>query len=159
MAHPLSPRIVSAGEGELLAVVGDAYRLLARGEDTGGAYALLEAVVPPGSPGPPPHTHTREEEGFYILDGRITVTIDGRDSVAAPGAFVLLPRHIPHKFRNDGDVPARMLITISPAGFERFFREVGKALSDPGLLTPPSHEEIQRVLEAAPRYGVTIHTP
>jgi hypothetical protein len=36
------------------------------GEDTEGRYAQWEAIVPPGG-GPPPHVHSREEEGFYIL--------------------------------------------------------------------------------------------
>ena len=72
------------GEGRTIAVVGDVYRFLATGEDTNGKYALWEAVVPPGG-GPPPHVHSREEEGFYILEGEITVQVGDERLVATPG--------------------------------------------------------------------------
>ena len=64
------PTINTPPQGRTVAVVGDVYRFLATGEDTNGKYALWEALVPPGG-GPPPHVHSREEEGFYVLDGEI----------------------------------------------------------------------------------------
>jgi len=64
------PTVRKPGEGRTIAVFGDVYRFLAVGEDTNGKYALWEAVVPPGG-GPPPHVHSREEEGFYVLEGEI----------------------------------------------------------------------------------------
>ena len=74
----MTPAVIrKPGEGRTIAVVGDVYRFLATGEDTNGKYALWEALVPPGG-GPPPHVHSREEEGFYILEGEITVQIGER---------------------------------------------------------------------------------
>ena|SRR5437899_11867333 len=64
------PTLRKPREGRTIAVVGDMYRFLAVGEDTNGKYALWEAVVPPGG-GPPLHVHSREEEGFYVLEGEI----------------------------------------------------------------------------------------
>ena len=64
----------TAAESRAVSVVGDVYRFLATGEDTDGKYALWEAVVPPGG-GPPPHVHSREEEGFYVLEGEITFQV------------------------------------------------------------------------------------
>ena len=64
------PMFKSPTEGRTIAVVGDVYRFLATGADTNGKYAMWEAIVPPGG-GPPPHVHSREEEGFYILEGEI----------------------------------------------------------------------------------------
>lgn len=63
-----SPTIRTSAEGRTIAVVGDVYRFLATGEDTNSKYAMWEAIVPRGG-GPPPHVHSQEEEGFYILDG------------------------------------------------------------------------------------------
>ena len=74
--------IRDAGAGRTVAVVGDVYRFLATGEDTNGKYALWEALVPPGG-GPPPHVHSREEEGFYILEGEITFT-EGTTEIPNP---------------------------------------------------------------------------
>src|ERR1700710_1167460 len=86
-------------EGRTIAIVGDVYRFLATGEDTNGKYAMWEAIVPPGG-GPPPHVHSREEEGFYILEGEISLTIDGKRSVATVGMFANLPVGSLHSFKN-----------------------------------------------------------
>jgi quercetin dioxygenase-like cupin family protein len=67
-------------EGRTVAVVGDVYRFLVTGEDTNGKYALWEAIVPPGG-GPPPHAHSREE-GFSVLEGEITLTVNGERVVS-----------------------------------------------------------------------------
>ena len=75
------PTINAPPQGRTIAVVGDVYRFLATGEDTNGKYAIWEALVPPGG-GPPPHVHSREEEGFYILEGEITFTVNGERLVA-----------------------------------------------------------------------------
>src|SRR5689334_23585505 len=106
--------------GRTVAVVGDMYRFLATSEDTGGKYALWEALVPPGG-GPPPHVHSREEEGFYILEGEITFTVNGEKVVAQKGTFANLPIGTPHSFKNEGDRRARMLISVAPAGLEEMF--------------------------------------
>jgi quercetin dioxygenase-like cupin family protein len=146
-------------QGRTIAVVGDIYRFLAVSEDTNGKYALLEAIVPPGG-GPPPHVHSREEEGFYVLEGEITFQIDGERLVAGPGTFANMPVGTPHSFKNESDRPAKMLIWVAPAGLERMFFEVGQPLPD-GATTavPPTKEEIEKLLAVAPRYGIEILLP
>ena len=79
----MPPTIRTPAEGRTIAVVGDVYRFLATGEDTNGKYAMWEAVVPPGG-GPPPHVHSREEEGFYVLEGEIKLTVGGTQSSPGP---------------------------------------------------------------------------
>ena len=143
-------------QGRTIAVVGDVYRFLATGEDTNGKYALIEALVPPGG-GPPPHVHSREEEGFFILKGEITFTVNGEKVVANAGTFANMPVGTPHSFRNESSQPAKMLISVAPAGLEQMFFEVGVPLAE-GATTalPPTKDEIERLLAAAPKYGVEI---
>ena len=147
------------GDAPLLSVVGDVHALLATGVETGGAYALIETLVTPDN-GPPPHIHSREEEAFYVLEGEVTSTVAGTPQVARPGTFVHAPRGIEHTFKNTGGRVARMLVMVQPAGLERFFREIGDPLP-PGSTTPvpvtPAH--VARIMEAAPRYGITIRAP
>src|SRR5450755_4182906 len=151
--------IRNAGEGRTIAVVGDVYRFLATGEDTNGKYALWEAIVPPGG-GPPPHVHSREEEGFYILEGEITFQINGERVVATAGMFANMPVGTPHSFKNESSKPAKMLISVAPAGLEKMFFEVGVPVSQ-GATTAllPTKEEIEKLLAIAPRYGVEIRLP
>jgi quercetin dioxygenase-like cupin family protein len=153
------PTLRAATEGRTVAVVGDVYRFLATGEDTNGKYALFEALVGPGG-GPPPHVHSREEEGFYVLEGEIKLTMNGDRIVAKAGTFANMPIGTPHSFKNESDKPARMLISVAPAGLEKMFFEVGVPVP-PGATTaaPPTKEEIEKLRAIAPRYGVEIKLP
>lgn len=146
-------------QGRTIAVVGDVYRFLATSEDTNGRYALWEALVPPGG-GPPPHVHSREEEGFYILEGEITFTVNGERIVAKAGTFANMPVGTPHSFKNESDRPAKMLISVAPAGLEKMFFEVGVPLAE-GATTAsrPTKAEIEKLLAVAPGYGVEILLP
>lgn len=155
----MKPILRSSTEGRTIAVVGDVYRFLATGDDTNGRYALWEALVGPGG-GPPPHVHSREEEGFYVLEGEISFTINGERVVATTGMFANMPVGTPHSFKNETSKPARMLITVAPAGLEKMFFEVGVPLSD-GAMTalPPTKEDIEKLLAVAPRYGIEIRLP
>jgi mannose-6-phosphate isomerase-like protein (cupin superfamily) len=146
-------------EGRTIAVVGDVYRFLATGEDTDGKYAVWEAIVPPGG-GPPPHLHSREDEGFYVLEGEIIFQAGDERIAARAGMFVNTPIGTPHSFKNEGGKPARMLITVAPAGFEQMFFEVGVPVPQ-GTTTapPPTMEEFAKLLDAAPRYGLKVWLP
>lgn len=148
-----------SSEGRTVAVVGDVYRFLATGEDTNGKYALWEAIVPPGG-GPPPHVHSREEEGFYILEGEITFQIGSERVVATAGTFANMPVGTPHSFKIESGKPARMLISVAPAGLEHMFFEFGVLLAE-GATTalPPTKEEIEKLLAIAPNYGIEIRLP
>jgi len=153
------PTLRSQTEGRTVAVVGDVYRFLATGEDTGGAYAMWEAIVPPGG-GPPPHTHSREEEAFYVMEGEITFQIGDECVVATAGMFANMSVGTPHSFRNESNRPARMLISVAPAGLEEMFFECGVSVAS-GATTapPPTRAEIEKLLEIAPRYGIEIRLP
>jgi quercetin dioxygenase-like cupin family protein len=147
------------GEGRAIAVVGDLYCFLATGDETDGKYALWEATVPPGG-GPPPHTHSREEEGFFILDGEIAFYVEGQRVVGSPGSFFNMPVGSLHAFCNESDRVARMLILVAPAGLEKMFFEVGVPVTDPNATpAPPTKEEIDRLLSRAPAYGIDIRLP
>jgi quercetin dioxygenase-like cupin family protein len=155
----MHPAVRRAIECRTIGVVGDVYRFLATGAETSGAYALIDALVPPGG-GPPPHVHSREVEGFFVLEGEVTFFVGEAKHVATAGAHVSVPIGTLHAFKNESAAPARMLILMTPAGLEEMFLEVGVALAAGATETaPPSHAEIERLLAAAPRYGVEILKP
>jgi quercetin dioxygenase-like cupin family protein len=155
----MNPTIRKRTEGRTVAVVGDVYRFLATGEDTNGKYAMFEAIVPPGG-GPPRHVHSREEEGFYILEGEITFQIGDKRIVATAGMFANMPVGTPHSFKNESGQPAKLLISVAPAGLEKMFFEFGVPLAE-GATTalPPTKQEIEKLLAIAPNYGIEILLP
>lgn len=140
-------------KGAVLDILGSPYIIKAHAAETGGAFCCIEHEVPRGS-GVPPHTHTHEDEIFYVLTGEITFeTAD----LAAPlrlgvGGFVFSPRGQRHTFRNEGPAEARLLVLVLPgAGLERMFQELDAAGRQNG--GTPSLEEVTRI---AARAGVII---
>ncbi|HBN76154.1 MAG TPA: cupin domain-containing protein [Planctomycetaceae bacterium] len=159
MTTNITPTIRKPNEGRTVAVVGDVYRFMATSEDTNGKYAMWEAIVPPGG-GPPPHVHSREEESFYILEGEITFQIGEERVVATIGMFANMPVGTPHSFKNESSQPAKMLISIAPAGLEKMFFEFGVPLSEgSNSAMPPTKDEIEKLLTIAPDYGIEISVP
>lgn len=159
MSAPRSAIVVMPYEGELIDAAGDRYRFLATREGTAGRYAVWEAVVAPGG-GPPPHLHTREEEGFYVIEGAVTIFVDGARVVAGPGSFVNMPVGSTHYFRNEGTKPAKMLVLVAPGGMEAMFRLTGTPVPDAAAPVPPlGEDERRRIAEVAPRFGIEIKGP
>jgi quercetin dioxygenase-like cupin family protein len=95
----------------------------ATASQTGGAFGLIEQLAPVGA-GSPYHVHRAEDESFYILKGELEFINEGRRFVKGPGAYVFLPRHIPHGFRVVGASTSRFLILTTPGGFEGFVTEM-----------------------------------
>lgn len=138
---------------------GSLMTFLATTEDTAGRFALIEAVSRKGN-APPPHIHHREDETLYVLEGEITVAVGDRTIKAKPGTMVFLPRGVAHSFAIESD-ELRMLILATPAGLEGWFKQF--SVPAPAMTLPPPAEtpysEIQKMLDAAPNYGLEFVLP
>jgi mannose-6-phosphate isomerase-like protein (cupin superfamily) len=105
--------VIAPGEGNRVGNV----EFLARTADTPRfTFAIIEIVAGRELEA---HVHQEEDDAFYILEGEMTFIVQGEDVKAPPGTFVLVPPGVEHGFRNDGDVPVRMLNLHAPAGFDR----------------------------------------
>ena len=107
-----------------------------KAETTNGAFGLIEHWEMPVGFGSPYHTHHREDEAFYVLEGEVGFVCDGKWLKAGPGTFVYGPREIPHGFKVIGSSPARMLVMCTPGGFERFVLEQTTPIDEPP--SPPA---------------------
>jgi quercetin dioxygenase-like cupin family protein len=150
---------IEPGQGRSYYFGQDLYTFKAVGEETGEAYTLCEVIVAPGG-GAPTHRHNGLNESFYVQDGEIEFQLDDRTFVATAGTFLHSPKGQLHRFTNTTATPAKMLVWITPAGFEKFMAEVGKAVN--GEITPVaslSPEDIDKILTTAPKYGIEIVPP
>lgn len=120
-----------------------------RGAQTGGAFAVVEHPVSPGII-VEPHTHQFEDELSFVLEGTIWARVGDREVEAMAGGYVWKPRGVLHTFWNPGPRPARILETISPAGFENLFEEFAVLLQ---RSPPPDDEDIYGLCG---RYGLTF---
>jgi steroid delta-isomerase-like uncharacterized protein len=126
----------------------------ATSETTKEAFALMEQWEMPVGFASPYHTHHREDESFYVLEGEIAFVCGGKWAKAGCGTFVYGPREIPHGFRVIGQSPARMLILCTPGGFERFVLEQTTPITE-----PPSPPDMGKLMMLAAKYGIDIHGP
>jgi quercetin dioxygenase-like cupin family protein len=99
------------------------FSFLATGKETDGAFALIHCYFRKGFMAPP-HYHKLEDESFYLLEGTIDFHVGDKKFRADAGAFIVLPKNVPHHFNLVSDT-AKALLLISPAGFEVFFQEFG----------------------------------
>jgi quercetin dioxygenase-like cupin family protein len=150
--------IIAPGAGTRTWLLGDTYTLKLSGAQTGGAFALLEAVVPPGG-GPPPHIHYAEDETFVILEGEIAFTADAGTIAAPTGSVVHVPKGTKHSYATVGSVPVRMLFLYAPAGMEGMFDEIGTP-AQPGVPAPSSSpEDVAKLLGVAAKYNFVVIPP
>src|SRR5262245_4608794 len=85
----------------------------ATAKQTANAFGLIEQFAPVVLASPY-HVHRSEDETFYVLEGQLEFISGERRLTSGPGAYVFLPRDIPHGFRVVGTTPARFLILITP---------------------------------------------
>ena len=123
-------------------------------ETTRGAFGLMEHWEMPVGFASPYHTHHREDESFYVLEGEMAFVCGGKWRKAGPGTFVYGPREIPHGFKVIGSAPARMLLMCTPGGFEGFVLEQTTPIA-----APPSPPDMDRLITLAAKYGIDIHGP
>jgi quercetin dioxygenase-like cupin family protein len=92
--------------------------------DTGGGVFIIEHEHLVRG-GPPLHLHFNQDEWFYVMEGQVDFQVGSERKRLGPGESVLAPRRIPHTFSAAGNIPAHMMIAITPAGMmEQFFRDI-----------------------------------
>ena len=157
MATQTTP-IHSRSDAETIAFLGEVCAIRLTSEQTGGAVAVIEHLLPRGM-ATPLHVQAREDELFYVLEGQITVWMGGEQTEATAGDVVWLPRGQAHAFRVDSD-RARVLGLSVPGGHERFFRLGGEPATELDLAAvgtiPP---DMDRMAAAAAATDVEILGP
>ena len=146
-----------AGVGEDTWFLDNRMTVKATAEMTGGAFGLVESWIPVGA-SPPLHVHRREDESFWVIEGRIRFRCADEELVAEAGSFVFLPRDVPHSFVVEGTETAHVLTLLTPGGGERFFVDGGRPPEGPGL-PPAGPPDVERLKRAAELYGLEIIGP
>lgn len=124
------------------------------GIDTAGAYCLLEVSLAPGM-AVPRHTHTREDEAYFVLAGELEVIVGDKAFALKPGDTLLAPRDIPHELRNSGNLTNHYLLVFSPSGFEEFIMATAVPAPDNAVApAEPPAVAVQNVLKLAADYGI-----
>jgi quercetin dioxygenase-like cupin family protein len=149
--------VTTATTSESIWFIDNLARVLIDGAASGGATAVVEIEGRRGDM-PPLHVHRREDEVFYMLEGRVSVHLPGSSVEIGPGEAAFAPRDVPHAYRVESDT-ARWLAIATPAGFDAFVREVGEPA--PEAVLPPEGREHDpaRLAEISAAYGIELLGP
>ena len=141
-----TPVVRAAAGGTAIDHAGSRLDWRLQAEDTGGALAMMEAVMVAGTE-PPIHVHADEDEAFHVLDGEITFVAGGRETRVGPGGSAFLPRGVAHGFRVETGT-ARALVIMTPGGLEEAFHATAGADAD-----------VEAIVAALGARGVTVVGP
>jgi len=125
-----------------LKIRGDELYFTAYGEETGGAYLLMEMRIAPGG-GPPTHLHHGDAESFVVLEGNFRIQQGDTIREVGPGAFVYGAPGVPHGFTNIGDGVGRLMVIDTPPRIEHYFRALAEHCAN-GTLTLEVQKELYR---------------
>src|SRR5215217_3661835 len=150
MLKPAAAKVLKPKDAKAGMLGGIGVRFMIDGAETEGGFSLVEHPMPPRKLAAPLHRHAREEEYTFVLEGRVGALLGDEVVYGEPGDLIFKPRNQWHTFWNAGDVPARILEIISPAGFERYFEELIELLPQDG---PPDPAAIGAL---AARYGLEL---
>lgn len=151
----LKPVAVRSGEGEARWWFGALAVIKATAADTGGQMTIVEVTEAAGAEAPL-HVHHREDEGFWILKGDVTLEVGDTTIEAHAGDYAFGPRDIPHRY-TVGDAGCRMLFILTPGGFEDLVMEMSEPAGS-RTLPPPSEEEpdMEQIGAIAKAHGVEL---
>ncbi len=148
------------GQGQALWVLGGLYEWKALGEQNGREYSLCEVQGPAGF-AVPLHLHERENEGFYVASGEVTLVLGDDEIRLSSGGFGFAPARVAHTFRLDTP-DARLLLLITPgaAGHEEMFAAMGEPAAAPVVPPPPeSPPDFGSLAAVAASHGTRIVGP
>lgn len=154
-SRALEPFAVATDQGEARWWFGSLAVIKATAADTGGLMTIVEVTEAPGAEAPL-HVHHREDEGFWVLEGDVTLHVGDAVIEAHAGDFAFGPRGIPHRY-TVGDAGCRMLFICTPGGFE----DLVIGMSEPAgsrTLPPPSDEapDMERIAAVAQANGCQL---
>ena len=152
--------VLQPGEGRAITIGPNRITYKIGGDETGGAFSLIEYSVGPRFQAPPtPHFHTHESWVGYILEGTLGFDLGERMVNATAGTFLFVPKGLPFKWWNAEDRPAKYLAIYFPSGFEKYFEDLNELTKD----LPPGPVDLQplmpKIFELWIKYGIGTKTP
>ncbi len=125
-----------------------------------GDTLRVEIWTDPGGGVLAEHVHPVLEERFEILEGEITVTLDGQSKRLGPGDRAVVAPGVRHSFENTGGRPAHLVAEAEPAQNLRESIEEGARLTRTERFSeggsPKSFRALVEAAALAERYRETV---
>lgn len=129
-------------------VLSDQLRLLLRSDDSPFQMSVMVVEVPPGG-AVPPHTHGKEEEGYFVLEGELALTVDDDTRILAAGDFGHVPPRTVHGYTNQSVMPVRFLAWTVGGPIDQFFEAMSQRVKQ-------MPQDAAAMTEITARFGVQM---
>ena len=139
------PKIVKKDKGNVLNVIGDIQTHKISGSDTNNQIVEWVNNVAPGV-GIPPHIHTKEDEIFRVLKGKVEMLVGDKVLILEEGDIAYAPKNVVHSWKIIGTENASMSTSAFPAGIEIMFKELSKL--------PQGPPNFDKVAEICGKHGI-----
>lgn len=129
----------SPGDSQTVSLGPNRVTFILSGNQTGGKFSVtVFEAAPPPAPSAPMHIHLKEDESMYVLAGEFQFQLKDGVLPAPAGSFVHVPKGTPHTIANVGTSQGKLLVVLTPPGFERYWEEMSRLLERTGSKPDPS---------------------
>lgn len=155
----LAPFDRAASAGRAVWHMGALMVFKATSAETGNQFWLAEQTSNLGYASPV-HVHSREDETFYVLEGELSIEIDGVMHRPTAGCTVFSPRGLPHSYKVESPT-ARWLVLGTPGGFDGWFFDTGKPAEQLEVpeFDPADFPDFGDVIASVEAYGGKVLGP
>jgi len=131
------------------------YTILLKGDETHGKFSLIEMSFPSeNEKGIAMHKHTREDVIIYVIEGSFLIEYGNGHIKGIPGITIKLEKNIQHSYKKIGSGQGRLLMLFSPAGFEKYFKDLESSSSNKeSIQVLDGHDERVRLHLLEKSYG------
>ncbi|MBD2460811.1 quercetin 2,3-dioxygenase [Oscillatoria sp. FACHB-1407] len=143
--------VLRSQEGQTLQVLSDRVCIKLKSASSANRMAVMSVEVPPGG-FVPPHTHDKEEESYFMLEGTMTMQLDNQEWMLEPGDFVHVPANTIHGYSNHSDQSIRFLAWSVGGAVDEFFTEMSENIQT----MPDDLPKMPAILE---KYGIQMIDP
>ena len=161
MENVITPIVLQQGQGRALWHLGALISFKALSEETGSQYWALEGMADKKM-AVPLHSHSREDEIWYVLEGEVAFTLDGEVLTGGPGTFVYIPRNVPHTFQVKSETARWFGLGIG-GNFDQWFFETGEPAHSmtlpPAPAGHPTEAEVRAITDSLKAYGTDTLGP
>jgi quercetin dioxygenase-like cupin family protein len=153
------PPTTANSHTEALWFLNNLARVHLSGDETNDRVGVVEATGAPGNM-PPLHVHHEDVEGFFVLEGELTVYVSGSEPIQlGPGDWLTAPRDVPHVYKVTSPEPARWLAVSTPARFDRLVNALSSHAEREELPPADTPVDPERVARVAAEQGIEILGP
>lgn len=145
----VTPLVLTPEESKAVATDSGTVRFLANSEDSNGAFATLE--VTEREYVTDLHRHKFTDEAYYVLEGTLTVYLGGKIHKLGPGSYIYIPKGTPHAQGNLEKTPVKVLLTVTPGGFEGFMKDRAELIKRTPRGSP---DFMKRIYEIVKKYDL-----